>query len=105
HRIVRTLKKTILAVLDKLEGLAFATLTSRSKDGSLWSDNRDADIIFGLQLCSRIEILAQTESAPSALGIVPDAKVVRTDVAIAIFQFMAQLAIDVIHRKSFAPII
>ena len=100
--IVRPLEQHGLAVLDEFDA---GIIVARVEIGEALArkDHRNGDVVLHLDFVRGVEVGAEFENAPRALGIVADAEIIANEFLVVIAEFVAELAVDAIDGKVLAP--
>ena len=104
HRIVGPLKESVLAVVDKLCGLAPVSWAQfgRVADGG---HGGGGDVVLGNDLHGRLEVLAQAVEPPAFGGIEADAQEIGLELHAIEAQLVAGFAIHGIHGEPAIPVV
>jgi hypothetical protein len=102
--VVRALEKAVFAVFDELERGVFH-IRMQALDRVVRDDHGGADVVLGLDLFRRSEVLADAESAPSAVLAEADAEVLGDEPGAAVDELAAGLTVDEVHAEALFPVV
>ena len=104
NRVIGALEQALFAILDEFERRHLVHVGQIFHARARHQHGR-GDVVFLLNLCAGMKILAQAERAPRAVGFKTHAQARRHERFVVALQFVAGNAVDDVHGEMTAPVV